>query len=1153
MVSTRKSNSNGVPKFAATVVGFIVLMLWSSSAVFAQGFSASIVGTVKDTSGAALAGAMVTVKHTETGLTRAVQADVAGGFTIPSLPVGAYELTAEKMGFERQVRTGIVLAVAQEAVIDVTLQVGSVVQQITVTEAAPLINATTSSTSGLISEQQIKDLPLNGRSFDQLLTLNVGMANNSANTANNGSAWTAFSVAGKRPETNRFLINGVDYVGGNAGGSFITPSGASGQLLGVDAVREYNVLTNSYGAEYGKRAGGQISIVTTSGTNQLHGSVFEYVRNSVFDARNFFDITSSVPAFKRNQFGASLGGPLKKNKLFLFGNYEGFRERLSLTSNELVPGANARLGLLPNGQPCDATGCVKPGMVAYANAFWPAPTGPDLSDGSARSVSNPVQSSTEDFGLGRFDYNISSSDTLSMTELYDAGIKAVPQRDPVFNATSLIRGEVASVQETHIFSPSVVNVATLGYVRNYAQQVTRPSSAYPAIPANLVFLSGGDPGSIIIGGGLVTNGPSNLSPASGNNPISSVRNYYTLADDLHFTRGKHAWSMGAWFQSVRPNLQGNGQANAGNVGYGTVTDFLKDNPSGALVVRVAAPVGWRQLEAAWYVQDVIALRRNLSLSLGLRHELTSGFTEGWGRCANYWFDPGFVIRTTPQGFDEFGKGQSFSCLDKNYSKRLFQPRLGLAWDPTGKGVWSVRAGFGIHNDLMDNLGPRAYDNPPFNARESLGPLLGNGFLPLIPLSSTGNFIPSCSAKLTLKPPACANYQPAGFDPNMRTPTIQEWSLGVQRQIVRDLMVEVSYVGSQSYHTNVLMNANQAQPQICSNAAGCLSGGVDQSSGGAACGPTRTNIKGLPATCPTVPQGTTYMVPGTRPNPFVAYTGTWFGVGTASYHSLNASLQKRATRGLSFKLNYTYSKVLDYNSAILGVAAGNEPANAVAGPYNLGLNRGPASYSLLHQFNGNFSYQLPFGRGQHFASGAHGAMNQVIGGWQWNGIVTAQGGFPITPQVGYNVAGTGDNSIDVVNLNPNFSGSPILGTDAFKKSGRYFDPNAFSIPVAGTFGNAGRGSFRGPGLVSADMSFFKKFQISEQWNLQFRAEIFNLLNRPNFAFPNPVVFVNNSATKACAVGANQAACSGGLIASSAGVLRYTSTTSRQIQFALKLSF
>src|SRR6266446_5290433 len=385
----------------ARLIGLIAL---GTSLVFGQGSNATIIGTVKDVSGAVLQGAVITVKHLDTRLTRTDEADNTGSYSIPSLPVGAYEVTAEKMGFRREVRRGLELVVAQEAVVNLVLQVGSLEQQVTVTEQAPLVNTTLASTSGLISETQIKDMPLNGRSFDQLLTLNVGTSNSSTNTLNNG--WTMFSVSGKRPETNRFTINGIDYIGGNAPGLYISPSGAGGQLLGVEAIREYNVISNTYGAEYGKRAGGQISVVTTSGTNQLHGDVYEYLRNSAFDARNFFDQTIGTPPFKRHQFGGALGGPLKKDKLFLFGNYEAFRQRLALSQLAIVPDNCIRQGQFPSASGgCAAVANVQQGMLPFAKYFWPAPNGTEFllsngqPSGAARYYSNAPQSVREDFGL----------------------------------------------------------------------------------------------------------------------------------------------------------------------------------------------------------------------------------------------------------------------------------------------------------------------------------------------------------------------------------------------------------------------------------------------------------------------------------------------------------------------------------------------------------------------------------------------------------------------------------------------------------------------------------------------------------------------------------------------------------------------------------
>src|SRR5213080_3175376 len=364
-----------VGKFATALV---VLIALGTCLSVAQNSTATILGTVKDTSGALIPGVSIAVKHIESGLTRSVVSGERGGYNVPLLPVGAYEITTTMPGFKQVLRSGINLVVGQEAVVDLTLEVGAAAEQVTVSEEAPLVNTTTSSTSGVITEQQIKELPLNGRSFDQLITLNVGVSNATSNTLDSG-AWNMFSVSGKRPETNRFIINGIDWIGANATGQFITPEGASRQLLGEEAVREFNVLTDTYSAEYGKRAGCQINIVTSSGSNQVHGSAFEYLRNSAFDARNFFDQTIGTPPFKRNQFGGSLGGPLKKDKLFLFGTYEGFQERLSRSSASVVPGAFARRGLMPDGSPVSG---LKPEMLKYANAMWPAPSTPERPDGT---------------------------------------------------------------------------------------------------------------------------------------------------------------------------------------------------------------------------------------------------------------------------------------------------------------------------------------------------------------------------------------------------------------------------------------------------------------------------------------------------------------------------------------------------------------------------------------------------------------------------------------------------------------------------------------------------------------------------------------------------------------------------------------------------
>src|SRR6058998_3475586 len=704
-------------RVTAGIVSFVVL---GTPVIFAQGGTATILGTVRDTSGALIPGVSITIKHTDSGLTRTVTSSETGNYAAPALPVGPYEVAAMIPGFKQQVRSGINLVVGQEAVVDLTLEVGANAEQVTVTEEAPLVNTTTSSTSGVITEQQVKELPLNGRSFDQLITLNVGVSNATSNTLDSGS-WNMFSVAGKRPETNRFIINGIDWVGGNANGQYITPEGASRQMLGVEAIREFNVLTATYSAEYGKRAGGQISIVTTSGTNRWHGSAFEYLRNSALDARNFFDQTIGAPPFKRNQFGGSLGGPIKKDKMFAFGTYEGYQERLSRSSASIVPGAFARQGLawplntlgpngpdgkpmsLPVGSPVPG---LQPAMLKYANAFWPAPSTPDRPDGSSIAYSNPPQKIGESFGLARFDYVISSKDSFYGNLTVDNGLRINPWGgggggDPNFQTVADYIAKTLSLKETHVFSSSTVNIATVGYSATYADSVNAP-----AVPMSkdVVFLEGGNPGTVVIGGGISAAAASAVAGVPGNNPYWGVRNYFTYTDDVRLIKGKHSWSMGGWLMKVQQDLAGVALSSAANVAYPTILAFLRDQPNNGILTRNAPTLGFRSTEGAWYVQDDMKLRSNFTLRLGLRHEMTNGWNEVFGRCSNYRYDPGFVIQTNPT----IGK----SCMDQNHAKLLLQPRVGLAWDPTGTGSWAVRAAFGIHNDLIDNLGIRTQAGMP---------------------------------------------------------------------------------------------------------------------------------------------------------------------------------------------------------------------------------------------------------------------------------------------------------------------------------------------------------------------------------------------------------------------------------------------------------
>jgi len=472
------------------IVTFLLILIGFTALSWSQVVGGSITGTVKDDSGGAIPEAVVTVKNRETGTERKAVTDEAGRYAIFSIAIGRYDVVAEKTGFATGRHTGIELAVGQSVGIDLTLPVGEVQQAITIEEAPTPVTLSTQQISGLVSERQVKDLPLNGRSYDQLVTLNPGIVNYTSERSggvgtSNSSVGNMFAVSGRRPQENLFLLNGVEYTGASVINN--TPGGASGQLLGVDAVREFNVVTDTYGAEYGKRPGGQVSIVTASGTNALHGTVYEFLRNSDLDARNFFD-QGAIPQFGRNSFGGNLGGPIKKDKAFLFANYEGFRQHLGLSDVTLVPDNGARAQAVPAVQPL--------------LALWPAPNGPELGGGIAVAYSHPLQTIREDFGTTRFDYNLSINDSLFAAYTIDDSVANTPSANPLSLILETEREQVVSLQEQHTFSPTVLNTARIGFSR----------AGYffnGIVPVNITgWVPGAPIGAIVIGGGTASNGAS---------------------------------------------------------------------------------------------------------------------------------------------------------------------------------------------------------------------------------------------------------------------------------------------------------------------------------------------------------------------------------------------------------------------------------------------------------------------------------------------------------------------------------------------------------------------------------------------------------------------------------------------------------------------
>ncbi|HSU58467.1 MAG TPA: carboxypeptidase regulatory-like domain-containing protein, partial [Bryobacteraceae bacterium] len=419
--------------------------------------TASISGNVRDPSGAAVDGAQMTLTSVESGATRKAATNRSGFYTFLQLPADAYEIQAEKTGFKIAAQRGIVLAVGQDAAINLNLQLGRISEEVVVNEAATPVGTEVAQTSGVVTGTQIRDLPLNGRSYDQLLTLNPGIVsfttqkNNATPGISNSAVANMFAAEGRRPQENLFLVDGIEYTG--AAEINMTPGGTSGELLGVDAIREFNVLTGTYGAEYGKRPGAQVLVVSRSGTNEFHGSAYEFLRNSSFDARNFFD-RGAVPGFQRNQFGGSAGGALSANRTFLFGDYEGLRQNLRLSNVTLVPDDNARLGILPDGRHV----AVDP-VAARLLALWPvqSPNSPFDSGGIAEAFSSPKQTIREDFGTARLDQILSERDTLAGNYTVDDSADSTPTANPLALDIESLREQVASLRETHIFSADLVN------------------------------------------------------------------------------------------------------------------------------------------------------------------------------------------------------------------------------------------------------------------------------------------------------------------------------------------------------------------------------------------------------------------------------------------------------------------------------------------------------------------------------------------------------------------------------------------------------------------------------------------------------------------------------------------------------------------------
>jgi Carboxypeptidase regulatory-like domain/TonB-dependent Receptor Plug Domain/TonB dependent receptor len=1014
----------------------------------AQTVGASIQGVITDSNSAALPGAKVEVRNVATGVTQTVTTDSEGRYRLPLLPSGNYEIRVTAAGFQPMLRRGITLAVGQDLVADATMTVGQIESVVTIEAASAEINTTSAALSGLVTKEEIRDLPLNGRSFQQLALLQTGVS--AALSAGNdpvGGRTPKISINGARPEQNNFLLDGTDI--NNVYNK--TPGSVAGVLLGVEAILEFQVLTNAYSAEFGRSAGGVINAVTRSGTNEYHGSLFHFHRNSALDAKNFFDrLNDPIPPFKRNQFGGVLGGPIQKDKTFFFAAFEGVIERLSITGLTAVPDENARRGLLhaadaagnplfnPDGTPVFRTVPLHPTTSAYLDLLFPPVNGQQLKNprglltGAGEYFFSPSQPTDEYFVQGRIDHQFSERNKLWGRYTFDHGDvdRQIGNKAPISFIKERSRNQYLTLEYLHTFASGTINTAQLGFNRSVQESDNQRTID---IPASMSFVPGEKFGYISISG-LVTElgGDFRL-------PRLDRLNNFQVSDTLFLTRGAHALKIGG--QAHRLHFNQNTVSQRGGVlNFDSLELFLRGQARTAdlAVPGLVDPVrGYRQSLFGFFLQDDFKIKPHLTLNLGLRYEFVTVPTEVNGKISN--------LRNISDSTLTIG-----DPWHNNPSMRNFAPRIGIAWDPFGNGKTAVRAGFGI---FYDEILPKYYFfsgslNPPFTTRTSItAPPLPNILV---------NFDPNA--------PIRAQLQTVNF--NLQTPYMMQYNLSIQRSLPGDIDLTLSYAGSRGNHQIRLGDANLA-PEVV--------------------------VDGVKS----------YQPSRGRRNP--NFTGIWQRVtdGQSFYNSAQISMIKRYKSGLRAQVSYTFSRAVDDSSGINSQDFSNN-VQYVLDWYDRTIDRGLSAFHVKHNLTFNWTYDLPFGRNMTGLAGA------LVKGWQLNNIAAIRSGEPFTVRLGFNRSGnlntTSFSAHERPNLKAGSSSNPVLGGPD-----RYFDVDAFELPALNTRGTLGRNTMTGPGLVSIDASIGKSFSLSEKRSLQFRAEFFNLPNHPNFATPSgQVVFTSVNA-------------------------------------------
>jgi hypothetical protein len=1050
------------------------------------GSTATVQGTVTDTSGAAVVGAQVTVKNLDTGTTQTFPSDAQGRYLAPTLPIGNYEVSATHAGFQTVTRKGIELTVGAQAIADFSLPVGQSQQTVTVQAEVSQVETTSSAITNLVEQTEIRELPLNGRNFTQLITLAPGVTPIAGGSSFYGQQQN-YTISGSRPSGQSFLLDDTDTAGfWNHG----TGSGALGSTLGVDAIAEFQTLTNTYSAQFGG-TGAVMNASTKSGTNTFHGSAYEFLRNSAVESRNFFD-GSQAPTYRQNQFGATIGGPIKKDKLFFFVNYEGYRSSKTVSSVATVPDACAH-----NFLSWTPTGCGAP-IVENANpqtaaavravmALYPVATSEILSGGVPSGTGFVTQlvntRGYENYTVGRVDYAISAKDNLFFRYVLD---RATRTADSIFHSDpeqDLTRNNYATIEERRIFTPTLVNLAHFSFVRNNeAASVIKTNAALQFYPG-----SGREDGSVSMGSGIT-----GIS-ASSTLPFYLIPNKFTVGDDIIWTHGSHNIKAGMNIQRLRENTWGPFVVDA-QWTFANLTNFLQGIPStvtgqlsDAQYPRSDASKDFRELLFTPYIQDDWKVSSRLTLNLGFRYEPTTDAGQVRHEMEN--------LLNAPYG-NWTDVNQVFA---KNVSLKNWEPRIGAAWDVFADHKTSIRAGFGIFHDVVIARNFDYWLQPPFLTGTQTSAQGATFPTPFTNIPVGSGAIPTNGSV------SCTNCTYYG---QTRTPTTYQYNFNIQREIASATILTVGFVGAHANFLEIQHDWNYAVPFI--GADGNQVFGTLQGTGSAA------SIVGNP-----------------RLNPTWNTISMSNAQASSHYAALQAGLNRRLSHGVQAQVSYTFSKSMDDGSGTYGLDGGGSFNN----PTNMRADYGLSNFSRTHNFRVSSVYQLPFRANNRLVNG-------VIGGWQLTGIGTYTSGAPFSVSVGYARTFNGGYT-----PRPNF----VSGCNLYPSQqtlSNWFNTACYSLPPVGEFGNLGRDTLIGPNLWNIDSSLSKEAKISkfgENFTLQFRAEFFNILNHPSFGAPGTSLWTQPSGA---ALSANP-----NVLTPNPSVNLITSTTSqpRQIQFGLKLLF